>query len=133
MAPDAWRTPVLPGSGSQGANFSAVQLPRWRPVAAPKFIYDGGASSYHDWELCTKIRLRLYESAIAAKRAKLKTPEIEEAVADERDELEADLVSSESALGLPSPSDVGPTDEPEAPSPAGSRKSKLLDLEEGTG
>ena len=74
------------------------------------YIYDGGASSYHDWEFRTNLRLRLYECAIAAKRAKLKTPKIEEALADERDEAEPDPVSSESALGFPSPSEVGHTD-----------------------
>ena len=58
-------------------------------------IYDGGASSYHDWEFCTNLRL------IAAKRAKLKTPDLEKTLADERDEVEPDPASSESALGLP--------------------------------
>ena len=46
-------------------------------------------------------------------------------MADERDEVEPNPASSESALGFPSPSELGPTDEPEAPSPAGSGKSKL--------
>ena len=42
----------------------------------------------------TNLRLRLYESAIAAKRAKVKTPDLEEALADERDEVEPDIVGS---------------------------------------
>ena len=61
------------------------------------YIYEGGASSYHDWEFRTNVRL------IAAKRAKLKTPDLEEALADERDEVEPDPASSESALGFPPP------------------------------
>ena len=61
------------------------------------YIYDGGASSYHDWKFCTNLRL------IADKRAKLKTPDLEEALADERDEVEPDPASSESALGFPPP------------------------------
>ena len=46
-------------------------------------------------------------------------------MADERDEVEPDPAGSESALGS-SPNEVGLTAEPEAPSPAGSRKSKSL-------
>ena len=51
-------------------------------------------------------------------------------MADERDEVEPDPASSDSALGFPSPSEEAPTDEPEVPSPAGSRKSKSLTSKE---
>ena len=43
---------------------------------------------------------------------------------DERDEVEPDPASSKSALGFTAPSEVGPTDEPEASPPASSRKTK---------
>ena len=110
-----------------GLRFARSEFPG--TLAAPletrsgSYIYDAGANSYHDWEFRMNLRQRLYESAIVAKRAKLKTPGIEEALADD---VEPDPASSESALGLPSLSEVGPTDEPEAPSPAGSRKSKSI-------